>query len=78
MVAFRKLYIAKQAKLMLNPLPVCIAVTSLECPGYASIVTLFNKYLLQIEAMQNVLVILIKQCCLIKNKRANELLHTEQ
>ena len=52
-VAFRTLYITKVVKLMLDPMLSYTAVTSPECPGCASTITLLYKYRLIGKMVQN-------------------------
>ena len=54
------------------------AVTSPECPGCASTVTLLNKYLSQIRTVQSTPSIMNKQCFRqLRTKAQNKLLDTE-
>jgi len=54
------------------------AVTSPECPGCASTVTLLNKYLLKIKTIPSTLSVMNKQCfSQLRTKAQNKLLDTE-
>ena len=54
------------------------AVTSPECPGCASTVTLLNKYLLKIKTVQNTPSIMNEQCFIqLRTKAQSKLLDTE-